>query len=229
MDPYFDLEPEFMQLYEACKRETMTSVERMHALWAATNHVLKTGISGDIVECGVWRGGSMMMVAKTLLQSRDTKRRLWLYDTYDGMTEPTAVDIQAMSGETARDVLESNPKDNENPFWAFAQRDTVESNMQSTGYPVRNMRFVEGPVEETLPEQAPDIIALLRLDTDWYESTKHELEQLWPRLQSGGILIVDDYGYWKGARKAVDEYFAKIPDAPYLARIDFTGRIAVKR
>jgi O-methyltransferase len=228
-DLTFDMEPDFKRLYEACRTETMTSLERMYALWGAVRHIQKTGIAGAVVECGVWRGGSMMLAARTLLELGESDRQLWLYDTYQGMTEPSALDIQAMSGKAAETVLASQPKDNDNPFWALAQRDIVEHNMAGTGYSPHLLHYVEGAVEDTLPGRVPDKIALLRLDTDWYESTRHELIHLWPRLQPGGILIVDDYGYWQGARQAVDEYFATLAYAPLLARIDFTGRIAVKR
>jgi O-methyltransferase len=228
-DLTFDMEPDFKRLYESCRTETMTSLERMYALWGAVRHINKAAIPGAIVECGVWRGGSMMLAARTLLDLGDSDRSLWLYDTYDGMTAPTALDVQAMSGETAQAVLASQTKDNDNPFWALAQRDIVERNMAGTGYPQARTHYVEGPVEDTLPGQAPDEIALLRLDTDWYESTRHELIHLWPRLRPGGVLIIDDYGYWQGARKAVDEFFTGLAHAPLLARIDYTGRIAVKR
>jgi O-methyltransferase len=228
-DLTFDMEPDFKRLYESCRNETMTSLERMHALWAAVRHIHKSGIHGAIVECGVWRGGSMMLAARALLELGDASRELWLYDTYQGMTEPTVADVQAMTGQMAGSVLAGQPKDDENPFWALAQREVVERNMRATRYPEQLTHYVEGPVEQTLPRDMPDAIALLRLDTDWYESTRHELLHLWPRLAAGGILIIDDYGYWEGARKAVDEYFAALPDAPFLARIDFTGRIAIKR
>jgi hypothetical protein len=96
------------------------------------------------------------------------------------------------------------------------------------GYPEERIHFVPGRVEETLPQNAPKDIALLRLDTDWYASTKHELQHLYPRLVPGGVLIVDDYGYWQGARQAVDEYLSENGLALLLNRIDHTARIAVK-
>jgi O-methyltransferase len=96
------------------------------------------------------------------------------------------------------------------------------------GYPEEQIHFVEGPVEETVPGSAPAELALLRLDTDWYESTKHELEHLYPRLARGGVLILDDYGYWQGARRAVDEYLAGLDSPLLLNRIDHTARIALK-
>jgi hypothetical protein len=98
----------------------------------------------------------------------------------------------------------------------------------ATGYPAERVHLVRGPVEETLPAAAPERLALLRLDTDWYASTRHELEHLYPRLVDGGVLIVDDYGHWQGARQAVDEYFAGTAPPPLLHRIDYTARIGVK-
>jgi uncharacterized heparinase superfamily protein len=100
--------------------------------------------------------------------------------------------------------------------------------MTTTGYPADRVRLVKGVVAQTIPTAAPASIALLRLDTDFYESTRHELEHLYPRLSSGGVLIIADYGHWQGARQSVDEYFGTLPDAPLLARIDYTGRIAIK-
>ena len=101
------------------------------------------------------------------------------------------------------------------------------ANMASTKYPNSRVHYCRGMVEQTLPKHATDQIAILRRDADWYESTRDELEHLYPRLSPGGVLIIDDYGYWARARKAVDEYFAASPIL--LSRIDQTGRIAVKR
>ena len=101
--------------------------------------------------------------------------------------------------------------------------------LYETGYPEEKIHFVQGRVEETIPASAPDSISLLRLDTDWYESTKHELVHLFPRLSPSGVIIIDDYGHWKGCRKAVDEYF-DTGDHPQLLlnRVDYSCRIAVK-
>jgi hypothetical protein len=224
----FDLEPEFLELHELCRDRTMTSLERMHALWAATRHIAESALAGDFVECGVWRGGSVMLMALTLLRHGDASRDLWLYDTFTGMTAPSRDDVQAMSGRAAADILRERRRTADDPFWGIAGRAAVEENLRRTGYPFARFRFVEGDVTATLPASAPDRIALLRLDTDWYASTRHELEHLYPRLVSGGVLIVDDYGYWRGARKATDEYFAALHPRPLLHRIDYTGRIAVK-
>jgi hypothetical protein len=104
----------------------------------------------------------------------------------------------------------------------------VKRNLYSTGYPKDKLHFIEGKVENTIPGFSPEEIALLRLDTDWYESTKHELVHLYPRLVQNGILIVDDYGHWKGSAKAVDEYIKEKNLCVYLNRIDYSGRLAVK-
>ena len=224
----FDIEPEFWPIYERCKPYTMTGLERMYALWCGIRHIHKRAIPGDIVECGVWRGGSMLLAALTLKELGDVNRRLWLYDTFDGMTGPTSEDVQHMSGENAADILAKTEKTIDDPFWAFAPIDDVKSVMKESGYPEEAMQFVVGKVEDTIPNTKPETIALLRLDTDWYESTKIEMELMYPQLEKGGVLIIDDYGYWRGAKKAVDEYFEHVDNTPFLSRVDFTGRVAIK-
>jgi O-methyltransferase len=199
----------------------MTTPERVVTLKRAVEHVVANSIPGDIVECGVWRGGSAMVAALTL-RDLEEKRALWLYDTFSGMTPPTERDSHAGIG--AAELLAEEP-DRTAWVWGEAQIDVAKANLAATGYPDDLIRFVVGPVEETIPREVPHQIALLRLDTDWYESTLHELTHLYPLLAPGGVLIVDDYGHWSGAREAVDEYLGR---SVLLARIDYTGRIAVK-
>ena len=205
---------------------TMTSPERMYALIQAVRYVSANAIVGAIVECGVWKGGSMAAVARTLLRSQDVKRDLYLFDTFEGMSQPTDAD-RNLRGESAATLLSAEPRDTSH-IWAVAPLDEVKRNVASTGYPPHLLNYVQGPVESTVPKQAPQRIALLRLDTDWYESTYHELVHLFPRLSPGGVLIIDDYGNWTGARKAVDQYFEEQSMSPLLHRIDYTGRILVK-
>lgn len=202
---------------------SMTSPDRVVALTQAVEHIERNSVQGAIVECGVWRGGSMMAVARTLLAGGGATRDLHLFDTYEGMNPPSEAD-RNHHGESAEELLERSPKGG-NDVWCIADLADVTQNMRSTGYPSERVNLVKGPVEETIPDAAPEKIALLRLDTDWYESTRHELEHLYPRLESGGVLIIDDYGHWEGARKAVDEYFG---GSLLLARVDYTARIAVK-
>jgi O-methyltransferase len=207
---------------------TMLSLAGVLANLRAIEHIVLNKISGDIVECGAWRGGSSMAMAAALLKLNETERTLWLYDTFQGMTEPTDADRDP-SNVAAKDLLASakrNDKLDRSLMLAFAPIEDVRKNMHSTGYPTDRIRFVPGPVEQTIPASLPDRIALLRLDTDWYESTRHELINLYPRLSPGGILIIDDYGQWQGARQAVDEYFAA--SKIFLHRADFTVRVAIK-
>jgi hypothetical protein len=170
----------------------------------------------------------MMLVAHTLLWLGSTDRALWLYDTFAGMTPPSAEDVQEMSGRSAGAILEEHERSASDPFWGIASRAIVEENLRRTGYPVERVRFIEGDVLTTIPAEIPERLALLRLDTDWYASTRHELQHLYPRLARSGVLILDDYGYWRGARKATDEYLASLPVRPLLHRIDYTGRMCVK-
>lgn len=214
----------FTAVFETAMPFTMTGPERMYALYGAVRHIARHGIPGAVVECGVWRGGSAMLAALTLLAVGDV-RELWLYDTFEGMPPPGEADFAPQLGRHADELL-SGDDGLAAGTRAVASLDVVRANMARTGYPDDQTRYVKGKVEETIPAQAPSRIALLRLDTDWYESTRHELEHLYPRLQSGGILIIDDYGWWDGARKAVDEFFAD--RCVFLTRIDQTGRIAVK-
>ena len=205
---------------------TMTSPERLNAMIKAVEYIEANKIEGDIVECGVWRGGSMMASALTLQRLGSFSRYLYLFDTFDGMPPPTDADTDKF-GQTAASLLATEERES-SAVWAVANLECVKSNLATLDYPQNFIHFIEGTVETTIPNRAPESIAILRLDTDWYESTRHELEHLYPRLVEGGVLIIDDYGHWQGARKAVDEYIATNNIRIYLHWIDYTGRIAIK-
>lgn len=223
-----NLDDGFRELSQRVTAATMTSTERMHALYQAINYASDADVGGDIVECGVWRGGSSMLSALTLLARGDTSRTLWLYDTFEGMVAPGELDV-TFDGVSARTLLETQERTagavND---WCVAPIEEVRANMDATGYPRERVRLVEGNVEDTIPAEVPDTIAVLRLDTDWFESTWHELVHLYPRLVSGGVLIVDDYGWWRGAREAVDRYLAEHEIRMLLTRVDDTARMGVK-
>ena len=220
--------PQELAVMEKVKGFTSSSPERMTGLLNAIKYLVINKIEGDIVECGVWRGGSMMAAAYALQELGDTSRHIHLFDTYEGMTPPTEKDV-TFTGEKADDILKHTPK-REGPgnTWCVASIEDVRQNMFSTGYPQDRIHFIKGRVEDTIPASAPANIALLRLDTDWYESTAHELTHLYPRLTPQGVLILDDYGHWQGARRAVDEYFAAQKFYPLLNRLDYTGRLMIK-
>jgi O-methyltransferase len=217
-----DMDPPFLEIMKACRPYTMTSIERVYALYKSVEYLTRYDIRGDIAECGVWKGGSAMAIALSLLHFGDSTRKIYMYDTYEGMTAATSKDV-AFHGRTGADVIEGREGE-----LLTVSLEIVQKNLRTTGYPGENLVFVPGRVEDTIPGTAPEHLALLRLDTDWYESTRHELQHLFPIVVSEGILIIDDYGYWKGAREAVDEYFQTLDLPVLLTRIDYSGRLVIK-
>lgn len=224
--------PHERALIERCQPYTMTSPERMIATADAVEYVIDRDIPGALVECGVWKGGSVLAMLLTLQRHGITDRDVYLFDTFEGMTRPTEEDTSRFERKPLI-VFDREVAKGERPWAAaFADEvfglDKVKDVVLGSGYPAERVHFVVGPVEETLPDQGPDQVALMRLDTDWYASTKHEMEHLYPQLSTGGVLIVDDYGHFDGARQAVEEYFDANGRRPLLARTDYTGRMAVK-
>lgn len=194
------------QAIETASKYSMTGPVRMWALLRAIEKVAQNGIEGDIVECGVWKGGNLVL-AGLMRKQLGLTAQIWGYDTYEGMSAPTSRDRKAFSSTLAHKKFAKLDRSNHNE-WCYAAIDEVRDNFtREVGSDA--VRLVKGKVEDTLrdPAQVPERISVLRLDTDWYESTKVELEVLFPRLVDGGVLILDDYGEWAGARDAVDEYF----------------------
>ncbi len=225
-------DPQDQAVIDFVRPYTMTTPERVYALTQAVRYISRAKIEGAVVECGVWRGGSSMAVARTLLEDDDGGRDLYLFDTFEGMPTPTSVDRDP-HGRPALERFERSRTGPDRSSWDEASLEDVRANLALCGYDAARLHFVKGKVEDTIPGApdgvpAPDRIALLRLDTDWYESTRHELIHLYPRLAPGGVLIIDDYGHWQGSRQAVDEYFASSAPPVLLNRIDYTGRLAVK-
>jgi O-methyltransferase len=206
---------------------TMTTPIRVNALVEAVRYVVNNKIEGAMVECGVWKGGSAMAMALALKSMGDEERDFFLYDTFSGMTAPKDVDV-SFNGKAASDDFSKMKTSDDTSKWCLSPLDEVKNNLSGIDYPLEKIHFIEGKVEETIPKIVPQKIAILRLDTDWYESTKHELIHLFPLLQKNGVLIIDDYGHWQGARKAVDEYIAENNICLLLNRLDYTGRICVK-
>jgi hypothetical protein len=226
-DQFIDMEDQFKQYYEQCSTFTRTSIHRMYAIYKAVEYIITNNIEGDLVECGTWRGGSAMMMALALIGLNEQSRKIYLYDTFEGMTEPTEKDV-TYANKDASSLLSISEDNKEDSVWCLATIEEVQNNLFATGYPKENLLFIKGKVEETIPANMPLKISLLRLDTDWYESTRHELVHLYPLLTEKGVIIIDDYGHWKGAREATDEYFKKTKQSILLNRIDYTGRIGVK-
>ncbi len=227
-----DMEPEFKAIYQRCQPYTMTSIERMYALFNAVRYVVSADLPGAFVECGVWRGGSMMLVAETLKLLGCTDRPLYLYDTFRGMSKGTARDV-TFKGTSFGKWFRFKPDEeyvvSENMSVSLiVPLDVVRHNLAQTGYPLDQMVFVEGKVEDTIPATIPAQIACLRLDTDWYELTYHELVHLFPLLVSRGVLIIDDYGHWQGSREATDQYVAEQQIHMLMQRADYTCRVGIK-
>jgi len=225
---WIEQEPKFIPIMERARAYTMTSVERMFAMHTAVRYIEEAKVEGSIVECGVWRGGSIMIAVGTLLSLNSVAREIFLFDTFEGLPKPDPILDIDIWGNRGHDgwILESRGPEASN--WAYASLDDVRSNVLELGYPERLIHFVKGMVERTIPERSPHKIALLRLDTDWHASTKHVLEHLFPALVSGGVLIMDDYGHFGGARKAADDYFNGHGVRMLLNRIDYSGRIGIK-
>jgi O-methyltransferase len=221
-----DVAPQHRDIVERVRPYTMTSQRSIIGLCEAVEYVVRNEIVGAFVECGVWRGGSVMAEALTLLRRGVDDRNLYLFDTFAGMPMPRADDVSLREPEQPALARWQRDQRSEHNEWAYASIETVRENVISTGYPAERVHLVRGLVEETIPRQAPTEIALLRLDTDWYGSTRHELEHLYPRLAARGILILDDYGSWAGARKAVDEYGPT--SRLFLGRLDGIARVAIK-
>jgi len=216
-----DFDADFLRIWKEVKPYTMISPERGWALAEAVRYVCRREIPGDIVECGVWKGGACLLASFIIAgEASQESRRIWLFDTFEGMVSPTDEDRIAFSGQALR---ERNPVG-----WWSADLDEVKRVLRLSPLDTQRFELVPGRVEHTLLGKIPEDISILRLDTDWYASTLLELEILYPRLSSGGILIIDDYGHFTGARKAVDEYFARQKTPMLLHRSDYTGRVIVK-
>ncbi len=206
---------------------SMVSDERLFATILACKHVIEQEIPGDFVECGVFRGGNAIL-AKMMFDAYGVDRKVWLFDTFLGMTEPLDVDVDSSSGAPAIEHYEKMKRGGHND-WVYCPLDQVQANFANARLLDEKVIFVQGDVLTTLDsEPLPTAIAVLRLDTDWYESTKKELEVLYPRVTTGGALLIDDYGHFQGAQKATDEYFTGVLSRPLLNYTDYTGRIGVK-
>ena len=201
---------------------TMTSVERIGALYDSLEYIRANNIQGDFVECGVWKGGNILGIMEYLAFHKMTDRKVFLYDTFEGMTPPEDID-KDLNGRKAESILED--------VMCISPIDEVRETLLRSSFPMANVTFVVGDVCKTLDSANhlhKNNLALLRLDTDWYASTKKEMEVLYPKLNFGGVLIVDDYGHWKGSKTAVDEYFEGQGISPQIEQIDYTGIKIIK-
>lgn len=198
-------DPVFAKIWNRCSLHTMTSIEKMYILYTAVTYLEDNHVDGSFIECGVWRGGSVMTMLFTLLAKQNPLRQIEIFDLFD------------------------NPDRDGKRYWEAISQQVVESNLNSVGYPKERIRIVPGDILTTLDSSYQGEIALLRLDTDLFESTAHSLRILYPLVKPGGIVIIDDYGsHPDGAGRAVREYFGKNNLSPFLSRIDGSGRFFIK-
>ena len=182
----------------------------------AVKYILEKGIEGSFVECGV-DSGNFQEVWITELKKQNQIRNIFLYDTFTGLTEPSEFDYTRpdavyynMCASDVKKTWQSQIIDANTNRWCYTPLDKVKLRLKLTGYPTENIHYIVGDVMETLKMFVPEKIAMLRLDTDWYESSKFELVKLFPNVVKGGVVIFDDYYFWNGQKKATDEYFREI-------------------
>ena len=217
-----------IELMNTCSKYSMTSFDNIFFLIKAINYVYCNKVKGDFVECGVWRGGNLILFQKMLSKLKLTKK-IYAFDTFEGMTQPSEIDKMLNNGPKAKDLMSQELKDkNKINVHCYSPLNEVIANFKMNTENEKNLICIKGPVEKTLLnyKNLPKKISILRLDTDFYESTKIELEILFPLLSKNGILIIDDYACWGGAKKAVDEYFSKKKLTMF--KIDFVARFIIK-
>lgn len=215
-----------LEIVKRVRPFTMAGTARTLSTISVVEYIARHEIQGAIVECGVWRGGQMMAAAMALTRMK-VERDIFLFDTFAGMTKPDDRDLD-LSGAAAAPFYNESMSRPVGDRWCEAGIDDVRRNLLSTGYPESRVHFIEGDVERTIPNSSPSAIAYLRLDTDWYASTAHELRHLFPLVAKSGVVTIDDYGHWRGARQATDEYLEQNGVCALMHRIDYSARQFVK-
>ena len=216
------------KLIKSVSPYSMTPKIRMFTLLQSLRYLKNKNIVGDYVECGVWKGGNLILFKKFLedeYNSNNKKIKIFAYDTFEGMTEPDENDIDLLNNYNASSILKKSKKNSH--IWGICSLTQVKKNLCELTN-IDNINFINGPVEETLEDESnlPEKISLLRLDTDWYSSTKIELEKLYDKVLPGGIVIIDDYGHWGGSKKATDEFFSN--KFVWLHYVDYSCRLIIK-
>jgi O-methyltransferase len=226
---YYDDEDKIKEDLFIVKDHSMASFERMATLWQQVRYLDRHGIRGALVECGVWKGGAIGLMALAHMRSnRPPVRPLHLFDSFQGIAQPRA-DIDGRAAITfaagrAKGTLESIGK------LVSPMEDSEQLLTERIAYPKTLIHYHQGWFQNTLPRDASDLsdIALLRLDGDWYDSTALCLEHLYPKVVRSGVVVIDDYGHFEGCRRAVDEFLSSLVTPILLSHIDYTGRYFVK-
>jgi O-methyltransferase len=226
-----DYKPSHADTYNKVKDHTMMTSQRVVAICNAVDYLTENNIEGDIVACGVWRGGAVMTAIDTLKKANSTSRDIYVYDTFEGMTTPGhEYDLKTGGnsgvGKTAEELYKNATASD--LVFCYSAIDEVKQNIEQFGYPRQKVHYIKGMVEDTIPATLPKKIAFLYFSISFYKSVLHTLEHLYPLIASGGVILISDYGDWEGTKKAVDEYIENNKVKLLLNRIDQTGRIGVK-
>jgi O-methyltransferase len=221
-----EADKEIIKFIDISSKYSMTGHQRMYLLSQAILNVKEKKLEGDFVECGVWRGGNILFY-KLLNDFYGLNKTIFAYDTFEGMNTPEDIDIDYTGNSAKKELLRNKKSEHIRNIHCLSTINSVKKNILQHSK-LENINFIIGAVEKSLllEKNLPKKISILRLDTDWYASTKIELEILYPRLVQGGVLIIDDYGHWQGARKAVDEYFFN--KKKWLHVCDYTCRYLIK-
>lgn len=205
---------------------TMVGYQRLSNVYELSNLIEKNKTAGAFVECGVWKGGCAAVMAY-VAQKFGSGRKTWLLDSFEGLPEPTAEDGK-IAKDYAMNKVEGNLKTINKCVGTI--KDAEDILFKILKLDKKNIEISKGWFQDTLPKDKEKMgkIALLRLDGDWYESTKCCLENLYENVIIGGYIVLDDYGHWEGARRALDEFFAEKKIKPDLIKIDYTGIYFIK-
>jgi len=230
----YDLEPEAIAAIQLVRSHTMLTYPRLVTLYQQVVYCENHGIVGDFVECGTWKGGAVGIMALANLKWGTARRDIHLFDSFEGVPEPD----RSVDGEEAVRFARAAGGGVDGKLVplkrAYESVGTLEVNRalleEVIGYDKEHLHYHKGWFQDTLPTDAHGIdkIAILRLDGDWYSSTKVCLEYLYSKVVRGGFVIVDDYNYCVGCRKAIDEFMAKEDIHAFLIHIDRPGRYWIK-
>lgn len=191
--------------------DTMIGLRRLDNLLYCVETVLKEDIEGDLIETGVWRGGACIFMRGILAAHGDTRRKVYVADSFEGLPRPDP-------GKYPADNLDQH---HQIEHLAVSQAE-VENNFKKYGLLDEQVVFLKGWFKDTLPQAEMEKLAVLRLDGDMYESTMDALSNLYPKLSRGGFCIVDDYAL-AGCRSAVDEFRASAGISEPMHELDWTG------
>jgi|SRR5215469_2007268 len=225
----YDEEATIKQAMALIWDHTMLSYDCLATLWLQVRYLDRYRIRGALVECGTFKGGAVGMMALAHLASHpEPVRALHLFDSFEGLPEPRA----DMDGDYAVNYTAGHGSGSLVTTGRLACSVDVPRNLlnERIRYPELLVKYHVGWFQETLPRDAASIgeIGLLRLDGDWYESTRVCLEYLYPKVVKNGVIVIDDYGYWQGCRRAVDEFTSLQSDPIMLHHIESSARYWLK-